>query len=63
MRGLYLPHEPGRLTIASDGDTAGREAAHALAKRAYAAGWAVSQLPAPEGRDWNDIISKKGEAA
>lgn len=48
MRSLHLPLEPGRLTVASDGDTAGREAAHALAERAYAAGWAVSLLPAPE---------------
>jgi len=63
MRGLRLPPEPGRLTIASDGDTAGREAANALAERAHALSWAVSLLPAPEGRDWNDIINKKGEAA
>ncbi|MFD0978210.1 DUF7146 domain-containing protein [Tropicimonas aquimaris] len=63
MRALRLPPEPGRLTIASDGDTAGRDAAHALAERAHLAGWAVSLLPAPEGRDWNDIINKKGEAA
>jgi len=61
MRGIHLPHELGRLTIASDGDTAGREAAHALAERAHAVGWVVSLLPAPEGRDWNDIINKKGE--
>lgn len=63
MRGLRLPPKPGRLTIASDGDTAGREAAHALAERAHAAGWAVSLLPAPEGRDWNSIINEKGDAA
>lgn len=63
MRGLRLPPEPGRLTIASDGDTAGREAANSLAERAHAAGWAVSQLPAPQGRDWNDILQMKGEAA
>ena len=63
MRGLRLPDEPGRLTIASDGDTAGREAAHALAERAHAAGWAVSLLPAPQNHDWNDILQMKGEAA
>lgn len=63
MRGLRLPQEPGQLTIAPDGDTAGQKAAHALAERAHAAGWAVSLLPAPDGRDWNDILQKKGETA
>jgi hypothetical protein len=63
IRGLRLPDVPGRLTIASDGDTAGREAAHALAERAHPLGWTVSFLPAPEGRDWNDILCMKGGAA
>lgn len=63
LRGLNLPPEPGRLTIAPDGDPAGRAAAHALAKRAHALGWQVSLLPAPEGHDWNDILTKKGERA
>jgi hypothetical protein len=63
MRGMRLPDPPGRLTIAPDGDAAGREAAHALAERAHALGWAVSLLPAPNGRDWNDILQKKGGAA
>ena len=63
IRGLRLPDLPGRLTIAPDGDTAGREAAHALAERAHALGWAVSLLPAPDGRDWNDILCMKGGAA
>ncbi len=63
IRGLRLPQEPGRLTIAPDGDTAGREAAHALAEKANAAGWRVSLLPAPDGRDWNDILTMKGESA
>ncbi|MHA7865877.1 MAG: DUF7146 domain-containing protein [Salipiger thiooxidans] len=62
LRGLRLPDLPGRLTIAPDGDDAGRTAANALAERAHALGWAVSLLPAPEGRDWNDIIMK-GEKA
>ncbi|WGW04537.1 DUF7146 domain-containing protein [Tropicibacter oceani] len=60
LRGLRLPKVAGRLTIAPDGDPAGRAAAHALAKRAHAAGWTVSQLPAPNGRDWNDILTMKG---
>jgi hypothetical protein len=63
LRGLRLPPDPGRLTIAPDGDPAGRAAAHALAERAHAAGWAVSLLPAPEGRDWNDVLALKGDAA
>lgn len=55
MRTLRLPEEPGRLTIAPDGDPAGREAARVLAVRAKAAGWKVGLLPAPDGKDWNDV--------
>lgn len=54
---------PRRLTIASDGDDAGRQSAAALAERDAVLGWAVSLLPAPEGRDWNDVLMLKGEAA
>ncbi len=63
IRGLRLPDHPGRLTIAPDGDKAGREAANTLAARAHALGWQVSLLPAPDDRDWNDILNMKGEAA
>jgi len=63
MRGLSLPPQAGQLTIASDGDAAGREAASALAARADALGWRVTLLPAPEGLDWNDVLLVKGEAA
>lgn len=63
MTGLRLPDIPARLTIAPDGDTAGREAAHALAERAHALGWQVSLLPAPDSRDWNDILRRKAVAA
>jgi phage/plasmid primase-like uncharacterized protein len=63
IRGLHLPPTASRLTIAPDGDTPGREAANALAERAHALGWQVSLLPAPDGRDWNDILNMKGEAA
>ncbi|MAC77571.1 MAG: hypothetical protein CML66_05860 [Rhodobacteraceae bacterium] len=63
IRGLQLPGSPGRLTIAPDGDDAGRAAARALAERADALGWQGSLLPAPEGRDWNDILTAKGENA
>lgn len=63
IRALRLPEQAGRLTIASDGDTAGLEAANAMAARARALGWKVSLLPAPNGRDWNDILTTKGEVA
>jgi phage/plasmid primase-like uncharacterized protein len=63
LRGLRLPPRPGHLTIATDGDTAGREAGHELADRAHALGWQVSLLPAPDGRDWNDNLTMKGEPA
>ncbi|MGS4917377.1 MULTISPECIES: DUF7146 domain-containing protein [Mameliella] len=63
MRGLRLPPDAGRLTIAPDGDPAGRAAAHALAERAHATGWAVSLLPALDGHDWNDILMMKGTRA
>ncbi|WP_245826426.1 DUF7146 domain-containing protein [Rhodobacter aestuarii] len=63
LRGLRLPIKPGRLTIATDGDPPGRAAGHALAERAQALGWDVSILPAPDGRDWNDILRMKGGAA
>jgi len=39
IRGLHLPDTPGRLTIASDGDAAGRAAAQALATRAHGMAW------------------------
>jgi phage/plasmid primase-like uncharacterized protein len=65
MRGLRLPPSPGRLTIATDSDDggAGHAAGRDLAERAHAMGWAVSLLPAPDGRDWNDILTMKGEIA
>jgi hypothetical protein len=63
MQSLRLPLSPGKLTIAPDGDPAGKNAAHSLAERATALGWQVSLLPAPDGRDWNVILAMKGEAA
>lgn len=59
MKGLRLPDKPGALMVAGDGDAAGRVAADALATRADAAGWKVSLLPAPDGRDWNDVLTGK----
>jgi hypothetical protein len=63
IRGQHLSPTASRLTIAADGDAPGREAANALAERAHALGWQVSLLPAPDGRDWNDILTMDGKAA
>ncbi len=59
---LNLPDIPSLLTIATDGDQAGQSAGDALAKRARALGWEVKLLPAPQGRDWNDILKLKDKA-
>ncbi len=63
MSSLNLPPLPGRLTIATDGDSPGQKAGHELAIRATALGWRVSLLPAPHRRDWNDVLMMKGAAA
>lgn len=63
MAALRLPDSPGRLTVATDGDDAGEAAGRDLAARADALGWTVSLLPAPRGRDWNDILTMKGDSA
>jgi len=63
LRGLRLPFIQGKLIIANDGDEPGREAAGALAERACALGWEVSLLPAPDGADWNDVLTGKAVAA
>lgn len=72
MRALRLPCSRSsgssrgagpRLTIATDGDDPGRAAGHDLAERAHATGWAVSLLPAPDGRDWCDVLAGKAVTA
>ena len=63
VRRLRLPPSPGRLTIATDGDHPGRASGHDLAVRAHSLGWQVSLLPAPDGRDWNDILTGKAVMA
>ena len=63
LRGLRLPSQAGRLTIACDGDRPGREAAHALAERAHALGWQVGILDPGTGADFNDILTGKAVAA
>ncbi len=56
MAGLILPRRASRLTIAPDGDTAGRKATFDLAERATALGLKVDLLTPPDGRDWNDVL-------
>lgn len=63
MKALTLPDVPGRLTVATDGDDAGKEAGRVLAVKATKAGWTVGLLPAPDGRDWNDVLTVKRIAA
>jgi hypothetical protein len=63
LRGLRLPPQPGRLTVATDGDGPGRDAARALAERAHALGWHVGILDPGTGRDFNDILTGKAVAA
>ncbi len=63
LRGLRLPSQPGRLTIACDGDTPGRAAAKVLAERAHALGWQVGICDPGTGADFNDILTGKAVAA
>lgn len=63
LRGLHLPAQPGRLTIACDGDAPGREASRALAERAHGSGWQVGILDPGTGADFNDILTGKAVAA
>jgi len=60
IKSLSLPENPHKLTIATDGDEPGEQAGNCLASRATALGWQVSMLPAPDGRDWNDVLMKQG---
>ena len=62
LRGLHLPAQPGRLTIACDGDAAGRAAALALAERAHALRWTVATIDPGDGADFNDILNRKDPA-
>jgi hypothetical protein len=63
MERLTLPENTGELIVASDGDPVGRKAADGLATRAHALGWRVSLLPAPDGCDWNDVLTGKAVMA
>ena len=58
MAALRLPPlaAGAELVVASNGDRAGREAAHALAQRADALGWRVSLADPGDGLDFNDVL-------
>jgi len=62
IKGYQLPHEPGQLIIAADGDMAGEDASSVLGRRAHALGWEVSLMLAPSDQDWNDVL-QSGVAA
>jgi len=62
IRGLHLPSNPARLTIAPDGDIPGRTAAYALVERAHALGWQVSTLDPGDGLDFNDTLVGRAAA-
>uniref|UniRef100_UPI00235F4399 toprim domain-containing protein n=1 Tax=Bartonella sp. MM73XJBT TaxID=3019095 RepID=UPI00235F4399 len=62
MMRVNLPPIKGRLTIAMDGDDAGRKAGFTLAKRAYSQGFEVFIMQAPKGTDFNNVLlSQKRE--
>ncbi|WP_254473277.1 toprim domain-containing protein [Bartonella sp. B1098] len=56
MMRVNLPPIKGRLTIAMDGDDAGRKAGFTLANRAYSQGFEVFIMQAPKGTDFNDFL-------
>ncbi|WP_175869561.1 DUF7146 domain-containing protein [Bartonella gabonensis] len=61
MMRVNLPSTKGRLTIAMDGDDAGRKAGFTLAKRAYSQGFEVFIMQAPKGMDFNNVLlSQRG---
>lgn len=57
LSSLNLPPRRGKLVIATDGDAAGHDAGRKLVARAERAGWEVRLRPAPEGRDWADVLA------
>ncbi|WP_208000044.1 DUF7146 domain-containing protein [Bartonella saheliensis] len=62
MMRVNFPRTKGRLTIAMDGDDAGRKAGFTLAKRAYSQGFEVFMMQAPKGMDFNNVLlSQKRE--
>jgi hypothetical protein len=63
LRSLRLPAQPGRLTVACDGDAAGRAASIRLAERAHALGWQVTTIDPGDGTDFNDVLVNRKDAA
>lgn len=63
IKALELPPNPRQLVIATDGDDAGRQAGNSLAQRAWMQGWQVSLLAAPNGQDWNDVLTGNGDVS
>lgn len=60
LKVLRLPPARGRmLIIATDGGDTGRNAGDALGERAYAEGWRVFLLPAPDRKDWNEVLQDR----
>ncbi|GAA4656579.1 hypothetical protein GCM10023261_18070 [Bartonella jaculi] len=54
--------DKGRLTIAMDGDDAGRKAGFTLATRAHKQSFDVFMMQAPKGTDFNNVLlSQKRE--
>uniref|UniRef100_UPI0003691902 DUF7146 domain-containing protein n=1 Tax=Bartonella rattaustraliani TaxID=481139 RepID=UPI0003691902 len=51
MKNVNLPKTKARLTIAMDGDEAGRKAGYALASHAHKQGFEVFMMQAPKGAD------------
>ena len=64
MAALRLPRPMAgaELVVASDGDRAGREAAHALAQRATAEGWRVLRAEPGDELDFNDVLTGRAAA-
>ncbi|WP_375678745.1 MULTISPECIES: toprim domain-containing protein, partial [unclassified Bartonella] len=60
MMRVNLPKIKARLTIAMDGDEAGRKAGFTLAAHAYRQGFEVFMMQAPYGLDFNDVLILKG---
>lgn len=60
MRHVNLPPTKARLTIAMDGDDAGRKAGFTLAAHAYRQGFEIFIMQAPYGLDLNDVLILKG---
>lgn len=62
LRALSLPAAPSHLVVATDGDAPGRAAGATLVTRAVRLGWSVEVSPAPEGCDWNNVLSEQAGA-